>query len=73
MTSVERVQEYASLEPEAPAHTSVVPSDGWPTEGEIRMTNVKLQYTKTGPYILKGLTVHIKGKEKVSKLILIHM
>ncbi len=65
MTSVERIQEYANVKPEAEEHTRVVPPDEWPDEGEVRMTDVKLRYTETGPYILKGLTVRIQGNEKV--------
>ena len=62
---MERIQEYAQIKPEAPEHTNDKPPDDWPQDGNIRMTDVKLRYTDSGPYILKGLTVRIEGNEKV--------
>ncbi|KAJ1329416.1 ATP-binding cassette subfamily C (CFTR/MRP) member 1 [Microdochium nivale] len=65
MNAVERILYYGnSLEEEAPEHTvEVAPS--WPQKGEIVFDNVEMQYRAGLPLVLKGLSMHIKGGERI--------
>mmetsp|Transcript_20744 Transcript_20744/g.29812 ORF Transcript_20744/g.29812 Transcript_20744/m.29812 type:complete len:1497 (+) Transcript_20744:45-4535(+) len=68
MVAVERVESFATMEQEA-AHLKPLtdPSDEshWPTEGELKLTNVSMRYRPDLPLVLAGVTVHIKPREKV--------
>ncbi|KAH7033322.1 ATP-binding cassette transporter protein YOR1-like protein [Microdochium trichocladiopsis] len=65
MNAVERILYYGnSLEEEAPEHTvEVRPS--WPEKGEIVFDNVEMRYRAGLPLVLQGLTMHIKGGERI--------
>ncbi|KXJ93171.1 P-loop containing nucleoside triphosphate hydrolase protein, partial [Microdochium bolleyi] len=65
MNAVERILYYGnSLEEEAPEHTvDVRPS--WPEKGEIVFDNVEMRYRAGLPLVLKGLSMHIKGGERI--------
>jgi ATP-binding cassette, subfamily C (CFTR/MRP), member 1 len=65
MNAVERLQYYGtSLEEEAPLHTvDVRPS--WPERGEIVFDNVEMRYRENLPLVLKGLSMHVKGGERI--------
>lgn len=65
MNAVERLQYYGtSLEEEAPLHTvDVRPS--WPEKGEIIFDNVEMRYRENLPLVLKGLSMHVKGGERI--------
>jgi ABC-type multidrug transport system fused ATPase/permease subunit len=65
MNAVERIQYYGTkLEEEAPLHTiDVRPS--WPEKGEIIFDNVEMCYRKGLPLVLQGLSMHIKGGERI--------
>lgn len=39
--------------------------DGWPTRGEIVLHNLKMRYRPQNPLVIKGLTVTIRGGERV--------
>ena len=65
MTSTERVLEYARLEPEGQLETETVPPADWPQHGSITLEGVSASYSDDGPLVLKDLTCHIKGQEKV--------
>ncbi|XP_069987945.1 ATP-binding cassette sub-family C member 4 isoform X1 [Penaeus vannamei] len=67
MTSVERVLEYAKLEPEAALETDEdkTPKAGWPEKGEIRFEDVSLQYNPNDAPVLKNLNFCIKANEKI--------
>ena len=67
MTSVERMQEYMQLTPEAAMTTmpDIKLEPDWPTRGEIRLTNACLQYTRTGRVVLRKVNLFIKSKQKV--------
>lgn len=69
MVSVERVQEYSQLESEADLQIlDRKPANTWPEHGEIIGENVVFRYHHSLPAVLKGISFHIKPKEKVSKL-----
>ena len=65
MNAVERLQYYGtSLEEEAPLHTiEVRPS--WPEKGEIVFDNVEMRYRENLPLVLQGLSMHVKGGERI--------
>jgi ABC-type multidrug transport system fused ATPase/permease subunit len=65
MNAVERLQYYGtSLEEEAPLHTvEVRPS--WPEKGEIIFDNVEMRYRENLPLVLQGLSMHVKGGERI--------
>ncbi|TGJ86167.1 hypothetical protein E0Z10_g2566 [Xylaria hypoxylon] len=65
MNAVERLLHYGTqLEEEAPEHTvDVRPS--WPENGEIVFENVEMRYRENLPLVLKGLSMHVKGGERI--------
>lgn len=68
MTSVERILEYCSLEPEAPRETDIKPPVEWPSKGEIEFDNMSFKYHKTLPRVLHNISCCIKPHEKVTTL-----
>ena len=66
MNSVERMVEYASFKPEAPAviegHR---PPKGWPAQGAITVKDLVVRYAQNLDPVLKGLTFAVKPGEKV--------
>ncbi|KAI1115856.1 P-loop containing nucleoside triphosphate hydrolase protein [Nemania sp. NC0429] len=65
MNAVERLLHYGTqLEEEAPEHTiDVRPS--WPEKGEIVFDQVEMRYRENLPLVLKGLSIHVKGGERI--------
>ncbi|ETS80377.1 hypothetical protein PFICI_07906 [Pestalotiopsis fici W106-1] len=65
MNAVERLQYYGTqLEEEAPEHTiDIKPS--WPEKGEIIFDNVEMRYRANLPLVLKGMTMHVRGGERI--------
>ncbi|KAI0914134.1 ABC transporter family protein [Ustulina deusta] len=65
MNAVERLLHYGTnLEEEAPEHTiDVRPS--WPERGEIVFDNVEMRYRPNLPLVLKGLSIHVEGGERI--------
>ena len=72
MTSVERVLEYSKLEPEASLNSEpkYKPPPSWPEKGVISTNKANFSYTKDGQRVLKDLTFRIRGREKVSPVII---
>lgn len=68
MTSVERILEYCSLEPEAPRETDTKPPADWPSKGEIEFDNMSFKYHKSLPRVLHSISCCIKPHEKVTSL-----
>lgn len=65
MNAVERLRYYGhELEEEAPLHTIDV-RESWPEKGEIIFDNVEMRYRDNLPLVLKGLSIHIRGGERV--------
>lgn len=65
MNAVERLQYYGQqLEEEAPLHTiDVRPS--WPEKGEIVFDSVEMRYRAGLPLVLRGLSMHVQGGERI--------
>ena len=67
MNSIERIDAYSKLAPEAGSHVSSdkrVPSS-WPTHGRIIFHELYLRYRPSTPLVLRGLSLTIEGGEKV--------
>ncbi|XP_076451201.1 multidrug resistance-associated protein 1-like [Babylonia areolata] len=65
VVSVERLQEYSDLKPEAPALMPVRPRVTWPSHGNIIFTNYSTRYRPGLDLVLKGVNINIRGGEKV--------
>ena len=69
MISAERLLAYGKLRPEASLETPPSiqkPPKSWPNQGGIRLLKMKFRYAADTPYVLKGVSVDIQPKEKVS-------
>ncbi|KAI9335034.1 hypothetical protein DFJ73DRAFT_34803 [Zopfochytrium polystomum] len=66
MNSIERVDEYLKLEPEAPAVIADhrAPAD-WPHAGRISIQNLEMRYSADTPLVLHGVSAEIAPREKV--------
>ena len=42
-----------------------MPSEEWPQDGDLRLQKVEMRYRANLPLVLKGITCHIKPKEKI--------
>lgn len=66
MTSVERVQQYYKVTPEADDEKpDQQPPPDWPKYGVITFDNASLAYYDGGPNVLKKIRLNIKAQEKV--------
>ncbi|EPE09733.1 abc transporter [Ophiostoma piceae UAMH 11346] len=65
MNAVERLQYYGQqLEEEAPLHTIDV-RPAWPEKGEIVFSDVEMRYRAGLPLVLRGLSMHVRGGERI--------
>ncbi|KAK4540267.1 hypothetical protein LTR36_009672 [Oleoguttula mirabilis] len=65
MNSTERIHYYGNkLEEEAPLRLGDV-RESWPEKGEIVFDNVQMRYRDGLPLVLKGLSMHVKGGERI--------
>jgi ABC-type multidrug transport system fused ATPase/permease subunit len=65
MNATERLHYYGNfLEEEAPLHTVEV-RQSWPESGEIVFNDVQMRYREGLPLVLSGLTMHVKGGERI--------
>ncbi|EMP36462.1 Canalicular multispecific organic anion transporter 1 [Chelonia mydas] len=65
IVAVERVHEYTQVENEAPWVTEQRPPPGWPSKGEIQITDYQVRYRPGLELVLHGLTCDIGSTEKV--------
>ncbi|KAG0586421.1 hypothetical protein KC19_2G089600 [Ceratodon purpureus] len=66
MVAVERISHYLSLPSEAPEIVeNKRPAHDWPSNGTICLENLKLRYRPNTPLVLKGISLTIKGGNKV--------
>ncbi|XP_075790564.1 LOW QUALITY PROTEIN: ATP-binding cassette sub-family C member 2 [Pelodiscus sinensis] len=65
IVAVERVQEYVEVQNEAPWVTEQRPPPGWPSRGEIQITDYQARYRPGLDLVLHGLTCAIASTEKV--------
>lgn len=65
MNAVERLRYYGTqLDEEAPLHTVEVPKS-WPEKGEIVFDKVEMRYREKLPLVLQGLSMHVRGGERI--------
>ncbi|KAI9797008.1 MAG: hypothetical protein M1833_005841 [Piccolia ochrophora] len=65
MNATERLHHYGTqLEEEAPSHLGDV-RDTWPEAGEIIFDNVQMRYREKLPLVLRGLSMSVKGGERI--------
>lgn len=65
MNAVERLLYYGTeLEEEAPLKTVEV-RKSWPEKGEIIFDNVEMRYRAGLPLVLSGLSMHVRGGERI--------
>lgn len=65
MNAVERLYYYGTeIEEEAPEHTVEV-RKSWPEKGEIIFDNVEMRYRANLPLVLQGLSMHVRGGERI--------
>lgn len=65
MNSTERVHYYGTeLEEEAPLHQREV-TESWPEKGRIQFSNTEMRYRAGLPLVLKGLSMDVRGGERV--------
>jgi ATP-binding cassette subfamily C (CFTR/MRP) protein 1 len=66
IVSVERVQEYINLKPEAPLEIpSTEPPADWPQTGSIKFEHVQARYRPELDLVLKDINFEIKGGESI--------
>ncbi|KAH0556252.1 hypothetical protein GP486_005824 [Trichoglossum hirsutum] len=65
MNSTERIHYYGTqLEEEAPLHLGAA-RPSWPEKGEIVFEDVQMKYREGLPLILQGISLHVKGGERI--------
>lgn len=67
MNGVERIVHYANEVEQEPPHEVPAnkPPSTWPAEGQVELNNVFLKYRPELPDVLKGITMTVKGGEKI--------
>ncbi|ERN02230.1 hypothetical protein AMTR_s00045p00218350 [Amborella trichopoda] len=66
MVSIERIKQYCNIEAEAPWEIKgSLPSPQWPTHGNMDIMDLLVRYRPNMPLILKGISLSIKGGEKI--------
>lgn len=67
LNSVERVNEYTTIEQEPPAHIQeTAPIGKWPSEGRITVSNLRIRYAMDQPDVLMGISFEAKACEKIA-------
>ncbi|KNA18661.1 hypothetical protein SOVF_068740 [Spinacia oleracea] len=66
MVSVERIKQFIKVPSEAAWEIKdSKPSPNWPTHGNIELNNLQVRYRSNTPLVLKGITLGIRGGEKI--------
>ena len=65
MTSVERVMNYTSIEPEPGYDTGTLPPEQWPHQGALSLCDLSLAYLTDAPKVLNNINITVAPKEKV--------
>lgn len=66
MVSVERIKQFTNIPSEAEwEKEDCRPSPNWPTHGRVELKDLQVRYRPNTPLVLKGITLNIKGGEKV--------
>ena len=65
IVSIERINEYIDIIPEAEWKTESVIPNNWPSHGAIEFINYSMTYKTDGDPILKNLSFKVLPKQKV--------
>ncbi|KAF9959717.1 hypothetical protein BGZ72_008964 [Mortierella alpina] len=65
LVAVERVDEYASKNPEAPAETDVQLPENWPQAGRVEFKNYSTRYREGLDLVIKNISFEVQPGEKV--------
>ncbi|XXG54117.1 hypothetical protein AAC387_Pa03g2081 [Persea americana] len=66
MVSVERIKQFTNIPSEAEWEIKdCLPSPKWPTKGDVDLRNLQVRYRPNTPLVLKGISLSIKGGEKI--------
>ncbi|KAF9438519.1 hypothetical protein BGZ76_007193 [Entomortierella beljakovae] len=65
LVAVERVNEYANKNPEAPSETEIQLPENWPGEGRVEFRNYSTRYREGLDMVLRNISVTVQPGEKV--------
>ncbi|KAL8234311.1 hypothetical protein R6Q59_020411 [Mikania micrantha] len=66
MVSVERIKQFCKIPSEAEwVRKDNPPPSNWPSHGNIMLKDLQVRYRSNMPLVIKGITLNIKGGEKV--------
>ncbi|KAL7112723.1 hypothetical protein ACP275_04G019900 [Erythranthe tilingii] len=66
MVSVERIKQFTVIPSEAEwRKNDFLPPLNWPTHGNVELKNLQVRYRADTPLVLKGITLSIKGGDKI--------
>ncbi|KAG9068969.1 hypothetical protein KI688_009859 [Linnemannia hyalina] len=65
LVAVERVDEYAKKNPEAPSETDVVLPENWPQNGLVEFRNYSTRYREGLDLVIKNISFSVQPAEKV--------
>jgi ABC-type multidrug transport system fused ATPase/permease subunit len=66
MVAVERIKQFTDIPSEADwENKENLPPSNWPFHGDVHLEDLKVRYRPNTPLVLKGITLDIKGGEKV--------
>ncbi|KAL0815486.1 hypothetical protein Bca101_071930 [Brassica carinata] len=66
MVSVERIKQFTDIPAESEWESKEnLPPSNWPFHGNVHLEDLKVRYRPNTPLVLKGITLDIKGGEKV--------
>lgn len=66
MVSVERIKQFTNIPSEAAWQINDrLPPPNWPTHGNVELKDLQVRYRPNSPLVLKGITLNIRGKEKI--------
>ncbi|CAH8266319.1 unnamed protein product [Arabidopsis lyrata] len=66
MVSVERIKQFTNIPSESEwERKETLPPSNWPFHGDVHLEDLKVRYRPNTPLVLKGITLDIKGGEKV--------
>ncbi|GAB7356539.1 hypothetical protein MBLNU459_g7281t1 [Dothideomycetes sp. NU459] len=64
-SSVERIEDFSRVEPEAPEKIPSQPPKDWPSRGVISFKQYSTRHHETLPEVLKGLNFEVRSRERI--------
>ncbi|PWW78291.1 P-loop containing nucleoside triphosphate hydrolase protein [Tuber magnatum] len=65
LNSFERVKEYIEMKQEPSSRPEAEPPAAWPTQGDLKVTELSVKYSEDGPEVLNRISFEIKPSERV--------